>query len=62
MINQCWKIHDNLISLSKGISNSNQPSLAWKLMEICVVGFRDCKYPKNDNWQKKQEVIQIPFK
>ena len=52
MINNWWKVHVDVISLSKVMNNSILPNLVWKLMGIWDVGFRDCKYLKNDKMVK----------
>ena len=37
------------------------PSSVWKFLEIRDVGWRDCKYLKNNKWLK-HEIFQIPLK
>ena len=37
------------------------PSSVWKFLGIRDVGWRDCKYLKNNKWLK-HEIFQIPLK
>ena len=43
------------------MSNSTLPSFVWKLVGISAVQLRDCKYLKNDKWQK-HKIFQNPVK